>query len=272
MDVYIGGAEHSVLHLLYVRFLAMVFKDLKLVHFEEPFPKFRAHGLIIKDGAKMSKSKGNVINPDDYIKNFGADALRMYLMFLGPFEDGGDFSDTGIRGVIRFLNRVWVLCNKPEVSVNNKSLDQILHKTIKKVTEDIEAMRFNTAISSMMILANEMEKSTEVSLAHYKMFLQILAPFAPHMSEELWDMLGEKKSIHLSLWPEWDATLIVDEEVRIAIQINGKVRAEISIGVEEDEETIKKKALGNEAILKHIAGQEPKRVIYVKNRLINIVI
>src|SRR3989338_5549182 len=204
--MYIGGAEHSVLHLLYSRFLTMAFHDWGLLDFEEPFSTFRAHGLLIKDGAKMSKSRGNVVNPDEYIRAYGADALRMYLMFLGPFEQGGDFRDTGIRGVTRFLERVWRFAQDQSSKIPNSKLqntnkfqipnhksqarddaERLMNQTIKKVTEDIEGLRYNTAISALMMLLNNFEAEPEaISKKHISVFLRLLAPFAPHISEELW--------------------------------------------------------------------------------------
>ena len=237
----------------------------------------------------MSKSKGNVINPDDIVERFGADTLRLYEMFMGPFDQAIAWSEEAIVGPRRFLEKVWrigqqVLKQKnssgltlPGVpvgthTVQNYSVSKLLHKTIKKVSEDIESMRFNTAISAMMILTNEMEKKENLSQKDFKSFLQILSPFAPHVTEELWHGLGEKKSVNLSTWPKWDESLLMDEEIKIALQVNGKVRAELVIQMNMPEEDIKKKALTNQTIMKHVAGKEPKRVIYVKNRLVNIVL
>lgn len=273
VNIYIGGAEHSVLHLLYVRFLAMVFKDLKLIKFEEPFPKFRAHGLIIKDGAKMSKSKGNVVNPDEYIKNFGADALRMYLMFLGPFEDGGDFRDTGIRGITRFLNRVWDFGQAHKFAKSeNKLLLKTLHKTIKKITDDIETLGYNTAISSLMILLNEFEKNSEcVTKEQFKDFLKLLSPFAPHIAEELWEMHGGRDSIHKEKWPQYDSNLAREETFELLIQIDGKLRAKVVAEVGITEGKAKEKALTQPEVMKHISDKGIKKIIFVPNRLLNIV-
>ncbi len=191
--LYTGGAEHAVLHLLYVRFMAMALHDWGLVKFEEPFKKFRAHGLLIKDGAKMSKSKGNVINPDEYINNFGADTLRMYLMFLAPFEQGGDFRDSGVLGIERFLKRVWLYAEKPN---EKKGAISLLHKTIKKVSEDIENLHYNTAVSALMIVLRSFEDEGGMK-EDFKSFLKLLSPFAPHMTEEIWrETLKHKTSIH----------------------------------------------------------------------------
>jgi leucyl-tRNA synthetase len=306
VDMYIGGAEHAVLHLLYVRFLAMVLYDLGFLHFEEPFKKFRAHGLLIKDGAKMSKSRGNVVNPDEYIKKFGADTLRMYLMFLGPFEQGGDFRDTGIKGVTRFLERVWKFAENTRVknsqSKNKKlfsqqeiqkkeKLDQLLHKTIKKVTEDIEGLQYNTAISALMILLNEFEKNiTIVKKEHIKVFLKLLAPFAPHITEELWHQvskspvpvisqakkMGElrfrtQNSIHFQPWPQYKPQFVRDETVNLVIQVNGRVRDYIEVQGDISEEKAKEVVLARPQVQKWIAGKQIKKIIFVPGKLVNIV-
>ncbi len=275
VDMYIGGAEHSVLHLLYVRFLAMVFHDLKLVQFEEPFPKFRAHGLLIKDGAKMSKSKGNVINPDEYVNKYGADALRMYLLFLGPFDQGGDFRDSGIKGLTRFLERVWKLFSNEKVKSEKEKLEisKAVHKTIKKVTEDIENLQYNTAISALMILLNELEANLDsVSQKDQEIFLQLLAPLAPHMTEEIWrGVLKNKESIHLSAWPEYDPELIKKDVADIIIQVNGKTRVIIKVKTDTSQKEIEELAQAEENVNKHISGKV-KKIIFVKDKLINFVV
>jgi len=251
--------------------------------------KRTSHGMILaEEGEKMSKSKGNVVNPDDLIKTYGADTLRMYEMFMGPFDQSVSWNTDSMLGPRRFLERVWKIGQRVaspdpfaqdflQSNVNHSqqnagsAVTRLLHKTIKKVSEDIEAMHFNTAISSMMVLLNEMEKSG-VGVSDFKIFLQLLHPFAPHITEELWNMFGEKKLIDLSGWPVWDKNLIRDEEIKIVVQVNGKVRAEMMIKTDEDEEEIKKRAILSEIVLKHINGRNAKKVIYVKNRLINIVL
>ncbi|MEK9194221.1 MAG: class I tRNA ligase family protein, partial [Patescibacteria group bacterium] len=288
VDMYTGGAEHSVLHLLYVRFLALALQDLKLLEFSEknaePFPKFRAHGLLIKEGAKMSKSKGNIVNPDLYIKNFGADTLRMYLMFLAPFEQGGDFRDAGILGIARFLERVWKLFTSANIeSIANERIrkfekdsllvDKIIHRTIKKVTEDIELLHYNTAISALMILLNKMEESqSHLSLVSCHLFLKLLAPFAPYITEELWEKLGNKTSIHKEKWPEHDPKLIKEETYQLIVQVNGKHRAtiEASIGISQKE--AEELAMKNEKVSEFLGSKKPKKIIFVKDRLINFVV
>lgn len=298
VHMYIGGAEHAVLHLLYSRFLAMFFKDLGLVNFNEPFSKFRAHGLLIREGAKMSKSKGNVVNPDFYIKEFGADTLRTYLMFLGPFEQGGDFQDRGIVGISRFLNRVSDLISKIKnplptgrqeksktYTKNEKNIDleRLLHRTIKKVTEDIEALRFNTAISALMILLNELEKNREsLVIGHLSLFLKLLAPFAPHLAEELWQRLqegrGERKeekafkSIHEESWSVFDPKLVEEEEFELIIQVNGKLRDKIIVARDITEAEARKAALNRDKIKRLLVNAKPRKIIFIPWRLINIVI
>jgi len=281
VDWYNGGNEHTTLHLLYSRFWHKFLYDLKLVPTSEPYMKRTSHGMILGEGGvKMSKSLGNVINPDDIVKTYGADTLRIYEMFMGPFDQSAVWSTESIIGARRFIEKVWRIGEKVLGSRSTKLLGtpttKLLHKTIKKVSEDIEEMRFNTAISSMMILATEIEsafaKGHGATKEDYKKFLQIFSPFAPHITEELWSMLGEKSSINLSNWPKWDENLIKDEEVKIVVQINGKVRVELMIPADLEEKDVRKKALANEVVLRYVAGKNVKKVIYVKNRLVNIVI
>jgi leucyl-tRNA synthetase len=272
VDWYNGGMEHTTLHLLYSRFWHKFLYDLKLVPTSEPYMKRTSHGLILAEGGvKMSKSIGNTINPEDIIKTYGADTLRVYEMFLGPFDQAVSWSTESIIGSRRLIEKVWRLSSKVGAS-SEKNIEKILHKTIKKISEDIESMSFNTAISSMMIFLNEAEKVQNISKDNFKKFLQILAPFAPHVTEELWYKLGEKSSIHKSKWPVWDPKKIVDDEVKIAVQVNGKVRAEMVITAGMSEEDVKIKAYENEAIRSWVEGKEVKRVIYVPMRLINIVV
>lgn len=280
VDMYIGGAEHAVLHLLYVRFLALVLHDARLLSQEESFTKFRAHGLIIKEGAKMSKSKGNVVNPDEYIKNFGADTLRTYLMFLAPFEQGGDFRDEGIRGVSRFLTRVWHLGQKivprpfrgarPPV---DQELLRAMHRTVKKVTDDIDALSYNTAISALMILLNDLERrdAATIPAAQWGDFLKLLAPFAPHLTEELWHaVLGNKTSLHRAPWPKADPALLVSDTFTLVIQVNGKTRDTVPAPAGLDEPGARALALGRERIQATLGGVSPRSVIYVPGKIINI--
>ncbi|MBU2579093.1 leucine--tRNA ligase [Patescibacteria group bacterium] len=283
VDMYIGGQEHACLHLLYSRFLAMVFNDLGLIDFEEPFKKFRAHGLLTKDGAKMSKSRGNVVNPDEYIKKFGADVFRMYLMFLSPFERGGDFQSKGILGIARFLDRIFNFGNsfanrkvgeKQTLNKfeNKKELEKLFHQTIKKITEDIENLNYNTAISALMILFNKMEKESQLSIVNCQLFLKLLAPFAPFISEELWAKLGHKKSIHLEKWPEYNSRLLKQKKIILIVQVNGKFRDKIEVNVDISEQEAKEIILSREKIQKYTKGKEIKKIIFVPGKLFNIVI
>ncbi|MFZ2205758.1 MAG: class I tRNA ligase family protein [Minisyncoccia bacterium] len=297
VDMYVGGQEHATGHLLYSRFWHKFLFDMGYVPTSEPFKTLKNQGLIMaNDGRKMSKRWGNVINPDEIVKTYGADTLRVYEMFMGPFDETVAWSTESIIGSRRFIEKVWRIgekvlakpmknseeCGPHSVlreglssrNSSSASLEKLLHKTIKKVTEDIEAMRFNTAISAMMILASEIEKEQDQALCveNYKKFLQILAPFAPHVAEELWFSLGEKKSINLSGWPEWDEKLIIDEEVKIAVQINGKVRAEIEISIDMKDTDIFVLVENNESIKKWIDGHTIIKKIYVKGRLVNLVI
>ena len=278
VDWYNGGMEHTTLHLLYSRFWHKFLYDLKLVPTSEPYKKRTSHGMILGEGGvKMSKSLGNVVNPDDIVKTYGADTLRVYEMFMGPFEESVAWSTESIIGSRRFIERVWNMQYK--VQKNKKYTEFEIEKTIKKVSEDIEGMKFNTAISTLMIFTNEIGKLETISQIAYEKFLKILSPFAPHITEEIWQKLGKvgpsekgrpSLSIHLSSWPKWDENLVKDQEIKIAIQINGKVRAELIIGALDNEEEVKTKALSNETVLKYLAGGQPKRVIYVKGRVINI--
>lgn len=272
VDSYIGGNEHAVLHLLYSRFITMVLHDAGLLPFDEPFARFRAHGTIARDGAKMSKSRGNVVIPDEYIERWGADAFRTYLMFLGPYDEGGDFQDRSIAGVKRFLDRLWTSAldasrdGKPDPVVMRK-----LHKTIRKVTADIPALSYNTAIAAMMEYMNALragERSTHV--AEVEPLVQLVAPFAPHIAEELWERFGHTTSIFDSNWPAFDTHLAADDLVTVAVQVNGKTRGTIQVAPAATQEDAVKTALAEEAIARFVTGK-PTRVIFVRGRLLNLV-
>lgn len=241
--MYIGGAEHSVLHLLYSRFITMVLHDLGHIPFEEPFQRFRAHGLLTKQGAKMSKSKGNVVNPDRYIEFYGADTLRTYLMFLGPYDQGGDFSDGGIAGIRRFLDRVYQWANKHKNSLQPNPPDlgsqRRLHQTIHKISEDIQSLKYNTAlaklaagIAALMSYFNMLQAKSSIAEVELKSYLLMLAPFAPHVTEELWQQLGADCSIHQQTFPQFDPEFLITEQVTVAVQINGRTRTTITISPE----------------------------------------
>jgi leucyl-tRNA synthetase len=279
VNMYIGGKEHTVLHLLYSRFITMVMHDLGYVKEEEPFKRFFAHGLLIKEGTKMSKSKGNIINPDEYIEKFGADSVRLYLMFLGDVKQGGDWRDSGMAGMFRFTNRVWKIAEKLAKSKNEKTADENIlkaaHKAIKKVGDELESVKFNTAIAAIMEYVNVLYEAQaakkEIGKDAIAILAQLLAPFAPFMAEEIWNQLGNKKSIFAEKWPEYDAKLIKDESIELVVQINGKVRGKFFVPVDISEGEAKKLALADETIKKWLEDKEPKKIIFVKGRLLNIV-
>ncbi len=281
VNFYTGGAEHAVLHLLYVRFVALALQDMGLLHFsakggsasggEEPFPKFRAHGLLIRERAKMSKSKGNVVNPDEYIEKFGADTLRMYLMFLAPFEQGGDFRDAAILGIARFLERVWKFGTDLKPAGPGISPQYIIHQAIEKISEDIENLHYNTAISALMILLNRLENNGG-GKSDFEVFIRLLAPFAPHITEELWHEFGNETSIHKEFWPAADPKFLKEESFNLVVQVNGKLRATLKIPRGASQKEAEKTALENKNVRNSLAGRKPKKVVFVPDRLINFVI
>jgi leucyl-tRNA synthetase len=272
VNSYIGGNEHAVLHLLYSRFVTMVLHDGGHIPFEEPFTRFRAHGMIIREGAKMSKSKGNVINPDSYMEQWGADAFRMYLMFLGPYEEGGDFQDKGIVGARRFLDRLWATVRDsttdgaPDPEVLRK-----LHRTIKKAGDDSARLGYNTAIAAMMEYMNAMRRGDRV--AHRDEVLplvQMIAPYAPHLAEECWALLGHETSVFDSGWPVFDPAMLVDESYELVVQVNGKVRGKVSVPIDATQDAAVAAAMTDAGIAKFVVG-DMKKVIFVPKRLLNIV-
>jgi len=279
VDLYIGGAEHTYMHLLFARFFTKAMYKIGLLDFDEPFLKLRHQGMVLDaKGKKMSKSKGNVVNPDEMVERFGADSVRAYMLFAAPLEDEVIWNEDNIVGVYRFLEKVWRIRVNAELTRNyaehtqKNSVKNILHKTIKKVTNDIENLRYNTAVSSMMILANEIEKIKEIEKEDYQAFLKLLSPFAPHITQELWEQLGNDSLIQNEKWPEYDENLTKDNTHTIALQVNGKVRSEIEIEDCLSEEEIKNLALQDEVVKKWVGENEPKKIIYVKNRLVNIVV
>ena len=278
VDMYIGGNEHAVLHLMYTRFITMVLKDLGHIDFEEPFKKFRAHGMIIKDGHKMSKSKGNVVNPDHHIKKYGVDALRFYLMFLGPYQEGGEYSDSGIRGAKKFLERVadYYGAMQPDktplAEINDQELVNLLHDTIKSVTIDVEALKYNTAIAKIRILFNYIESNQVNNKAVAEVFLKLIAIFAPHLAEELWSEIGNEFSIFNEKWPIYDENKIVVAEYEIVVQVNGKIRGKLNMPSDSEQEVVEKEAFQLENVKKHLENKEIVKIIFVKNKLMNIVV
>ncbi len=272
VDWYNGGMEHTTLHLLYSRFWHKFLFDIGVVPGSEPYAKRTSHGMILAEsGEKMSKSKGNVVNPDKIVATYGADTLRLYEMFIGPFDQAVAWSDKSIIGPRRFLERVWKLQYKIGDAVPHKKLEAILHKAIKKVGEDIEKMHFNTAVSELMILVNEMEKQDKIPRDRFELLLRILAPFAPHICEELWALSGHKTLINQETWPTYDKTKLVSPVIIIAVQVNGKMRGEFETAADTEEKEIKERALNLGKVLPWIEGKIVKRVIYVRGKLVSIV-
>jgi leucyl-tRNA synthetase len=273
---YIGGNEHAVLHLLYSRFITMVLHDAGLLDFEEPFVKFRAHGLIVKDGAKMSKSRGNVVVPDQYIDQWGADTFRMYLMFLGPFQEGGDFRDAGISGPRRFLDKVWdlvTLATHPDARDGEIRREVLVkwHQTKQKVAEELEGLRYNTAIAALMELVNVLREYNCCEPMVVGSLVQMTAPFAPHFAEECWERLGHKTSVFDSAWPQYDPALTIEDSVTIAVQVNGKTRGTVTVPRDADEALVRKAAEADPGVAKYLEG-EVKKVIWVKGRMLSFVV
>jgi leucyl-tRNA synthetase len=282
VDLYIGGAEHAVLHLLYARFWHKLLYDLGLVSTKEPFKKLVNQGMILgEDGQKMSKSRGNVINPDKVVTDYGADSMRLYEMFMGPLEAIKPWSMQGVEGVYRFLQRTWRMIvdeNTGELVEAVKDADadeatlRLLHQTIKKVGDDIETFGFNTAISQMMIFVNHLSKQEIRPKAVVEKFILVLSPFAPHIAEELWERLGHTSTLAYQPWPEYDRQLIKEKEIELVVQVNGKIKDRIIISADAEEEQIKQKALACAKVQKALGRKQPKKIIVIKSRLVNIVI
>jgi leucyl-tRNA synthetase len=287
VDHYIGGIEHAILHLMYARFVTMFLHDHHGLPFEEPFKKLSNQGIILgPDGHKMSKSRGNVVSPDEQVTSYGADSLRLYMMFMGPYDQGGPYSLSGIVGTRRFLERVWGLVGefteaKPASPTDEvvTELTSAVHRTIKSVSQDLEQLAFNTAIASMMSLVNELFK---IRSRHpitgggtwkeaFDALVLMLAPFAPYISEEMWQMLGHETSVHSAKWPLWDMQLIKQETVTLAIQINGKVRAEIEVPADISQTEAIETAKKSEKATHYLEGKEIKKAIYVPGRLVSLV-
>ena len=273
VDTYIGGNEHAVLHLMYSRFLTMVLHDLGWLEFEEPYHVFRAHGLIIAEGAKMSKSKGNVIVPDPIIDEYGADAFRTYLMFLGPYEEGGDYRFEGIQGPIGFLHRLWDTVLGAGEGDADPDVERKLHQTIRQVTEQIPALGYNTAIAALMECLNTIRAGGRSAVrAEVEPLVPMVAPFAPHIAEELWERLGHEGSVFDGNWPEFDASKAVESSVEVAVQVNGKLRGSIRIEKGVPEQEVVAAARAEENVARHLDGLKERRVIYVQERLVNFVV
>lgn len=280
VDLYVGGAEHAVLHLLYARFWHKFLYDLGVVPTKEPFQKLVNQGMILGENhEKMSKSKGNVVNPDDIVAEFGADTLRVYEMFMGPLTQSKPWSEEGITGSRRWLDRVWRLLIDDDgqlrdrvTTVNSGELDKIYHQTVKKVTEDLENMRFNTAISQMMVFVNEAYKADSLFLDYMTGFVQLLAPFAPHLSEELWVRLGQEASISYVAWPTYDPAQLVEDTVEIIFQVNGKVRGKATVARDIDQDGMIAAAKADDNVQKFIADKTIRKVIAIPGKFVNIVV
>jgi len=281
VDIYIGGAEHAVLHLLYARFWHKVLYDLGVVHTKEPFHKLFNQGMILGEGnEKMSKSKGNVVNPDEIISSHGADTLRLYEMFMGPLEASVAWSTNGLDGARRFIDRIWRLfVNEEDGTIaakiqasDDKTLEKSYHQTVKKVTEDYEGIRFNTAISQMMVFINDCYKADVIPTEYAEGFVKMLAPMVPHVAEELWQILGHDETLSYKEWPTYDESKLVDDEVEIAVQVLGKVRAKIIVAKDASKEEIEKVALADDKVQEYMAGKDLVKIIVIPGKLVNIVV
>ena len=274
VDLYVGGAEHAVLHLLYARFWHKVLFDLGLVNTDEPFMRLINQGMILGEGGvKMSKSLGNVINPEEVISAYGADAMRLYEMFMGPLEVSKPWSTRGIAGVKRFLDRVWRISEKTiTTDAPSEELLKLLHRTIKKLSSDTDSLQFNTAIAQMMIYSSELYKLETLPRQLWEPFVLLLSPYAPHLTEELWQKLGNSESVARQEWPGYEESLTVEDVRTLVFQINGKVRAKEELPTGMSRETLAERALAHPRIRELIAGKEIAKVITVPDRLVNIVV
>jgi leucyl-tRNA synthetase len=280
VDCYIGGEEHAVLHLLYARFITMALHDMGHLGFEEPFTRFRKHGLIIRDGAKMSKSKGNVIVPDPIIEEFGADAFRVYLMFLGPFAEGGDYRDEGIQGPYGFLHRLYatvVSAVEGEESPTpspDPAVERKLHQTIRQLSEQLPSLHYNTAIAALMEYLNAVRTGgRKATRAEVEALVVMVAPFAPHLAEELWERLGHNESIFEGAnWPSFDPEKAAEDSLKIAVQVNGKLRGTVEVPAGAGQEEVEAQARSQENVSRYLEGVTVRRVIFVENRLLNFVV
>lgn len=274
VDLYIGGAEHAVLHLLYARFWHKVLYDCGIVKCKEPFQKLYNQGMILgEDGVKMSKSRGNVINPDAIVEKYGADTLRVYEMFMGPLDAMKPWSTKAVDGARRFLERVYRLVTEViQIDCNDQTLEKIYHQTVKKVTEDIESLHYNTAISQLMILTNEIYKYPILTKEYVEGYVKMIYPFAPHLGEELWEMLGHHQTITYENWPSYDNSKTINQEVTVVVQINGKLRDKLQVSIDTTKEELERLALNSPKVLANLKGMTPKKIIIIPNKLVSIVI
>ncbi|KRN88489.1 leucine--tRNA ligase [Ligilactobacillus ceti] len=279
VDIYVGGAEHAVLHLLYARFWHKFLYDLGVVPTKEPFQKLVNQGMILGDNhEKMSKSKGNVVNPDDIVEKFGADTLRMYEMFMGPLDASIAWSEDGLNGANKFIHRIWNLMIDDEgklrdrvTTINDGKLDKVYHQTVKKVTEDYEKLHFNTGISQLMVFVNAAHKADALPVEYMAGFVQLIAPIMPHMAEELWQKLGHTESIAYAKWPTFDESKLVEDNVEIVVQVNGKIRQRLTVAKDITKEDLEKAALADTKIQEEIAGKTIRKVIAIPGKIVNIV-
>jgi leucyl-tRNA synthetase len=274
VDLYVGGSEHAVLHLLYARFWHKVLFDEGIVKDPEPFQKLVHQGMILgASGEKMSKARGNVVNPDDVVRDFGADSLRCYEMFMGPFEQVKPWQTSGIQGVRRFLDRVHKLVTGEVAAIEmDLATAKLVHRTVKKVTEDIDGLRFNTAVSTMMILSNHLQGLKPVPKAALEALVLCLSPYAPHLAEEAWTALGHPAGIGSQPWPSYDPALCIDETVEIPVQVNGKVRGRVTLARDASEEVATQAALAAPGVSTHLQGKTLRKVAYVPGRIINLIV
>jgi leucyl-tRNA synthetase len=276
VDLYVGGSEHAVLHLLYARFWHKFLFDIGRVKDREPFVKLVHQGMILgENNEKMSKSRGNVVNPEDVVADVGADALRIYEMFMGPLEQVKPWQTSGLEGARRFLDRVWQVTTgalSDDPAAYDEETRRLVHKTIRKVTGDIEALRFNTAISAMMILVRHLGGLAAVPREAARAMALLVSPFAPHLGEEAWSRMGHAASLAREPWPEFDPALVQEHEVEIGVQVNGKLRGTITIPVDADEGTAREAALKEERVRAHVEGKPLKKFIYVKGKIVSFIV
>jgi leucyl-tRNA synthetase len=287
VDLYTGGAEHAVMHLLYARFFAKAIRDMGLVNFDEPFTRLFNQGIIIAERRKMSKSRGNVVTPDSYVSELGADAVRAYLMFVAPWEQGGEWNDSGISGVSRWLKRVWNLVlggysqrsgiNRGEQQKAERDLSRLVHQTVRKVTEDMEKIRFNIMIAALMEFTNYLIKSKEAGAVTESAWEEaintlvlLLAPTTPHLAEELWERKGHQYSVHNQRWLKWDKELAKDEEITLVVQVNGKLRDRIAVSASITKDEAERKALESRKVKAYLEGAKDVRMIFT-GKLVNFV-
>ncbi len=289
VDQYVGGAEHAVMHLLYARFFTKVLYDLGMTSFDEPFSRLIHQGVITNKGAKMSKSRGNVVNPDQFVEKYGSDTFRMYMMFMGAYDEGGDWSDEGIVGINRFVKRVWRLVQHyrefPPQGSENVQIDNVIrqmHYATKHATQDLQRFHFNTAISRIMELVNTtylyfqdvpQEEQNKASLSEILTTLvKLIAPFAPHLAEELWQQLGQAYSVFNVTWPTWDDAFLATEMIQMAVQVNGKIRSQIEISTTATDDEILQTTLSDEKVAHYLAGKEIVKSFIVPKKLISLVV